>query len=182
VRELMADRKDITLITYEKNRGKGYAVNEGWKVAKGDVMMMLDCDATTPPEELAIFHNVMERGAEFINGTRIVYPRERHSIPPLNRIGVTFFASLLSWIMQRRITDPFCGTKVFLRKYWEHFEIKEFLWGDWDLFFTAARFRMKMVELPVHYKTRKAGVSKMRPFRHGLKLLRAAMAGLRSIK
>jgi hypothetical protein len=182
VRDLMAGRSDVRLITYEKNRGKGYAVNEGWKAARGDVLMMLDCDATTPPEELTIFHAVMERGAEFINGTRIVYPRERHSIPPLNRVGVSFFANLLSWIMQRRITDPFCGTKVFLRKHRQHFEIRELLWGDWDLFFTAAKLRLKMVELPVHYKARKAGVSKMRPLRHGLKLLQAAMAGLRSIK
>jgi len=182
VREVMKGRDDIRLISYSPNRGKGYAVSEGWKAAKGDVLMMLDCDATTPPEELPIFHDAMERGAEFINGTRVVYPREKDSIPPLNRLGVTFFASLLSWIMARRISDPFCGTKVFLRKYWQHFEMTEFLWGDWDLFFTAARFRMKMVELPVHYKTRKAGESKMQPIRHGLKLLKASLRGLKVVR
>ncbi|MBL8956507.1 MAG: glycosyltransferase [Myxococcaceae bacterium] len=182
VRDVMKGRDDIRLISYHPNRGKGYAVSEGWKAAKGDVLMMLDCDATTPPEELPIFHDAMERGAEFINGTRVVYPREKDSIPPVNRLGVTFFASLLSWIMARRISDPFCGTKVFLRKYWQHFEMTEFLWGDWDLFFTAARFRMKMVELPVHYKTRKAGESKMRPIEHGLKLLKASLKGLKVVK
>lgn len=182
VRELMVGRDDIRFITYEKNGGKGYAVNEGWKIATGDVMMMLDCDMTTPPEELPIFHDAIERGAEFVNGTRIIYPREKRAIPSLNRLGVTFFALLISWIMQRRITDPFCGTKVFLRKYRQHFEIKEFLWGDWDLFFTAARFRMKMVEMPVHYKARKAGETKMKPFKHGVRLLKAAMKGLKVVQ
>jgi len=182
VREVMNGRDDIKLISYQPNRGKGFAVSEGWKAAKGDVLMMLDCDATTPPEELPVFHDAMERGAEFINGTRVVYPREKDSIPPLNRLGVTFFASLLSGIMGRRISDPFCGTKVFLKKYFEHFTIDELLWGDWDLFFTAARFRMKMVELPVHYKTRKAGESKMQPVRHGLKLLKASLKGLTIVK
>jgi hypothetical protein len=182
VRELMEGREDIRLISYEKNKGKGYAMREGWQASKGDILMMLDCDMTTPPEELPLFYDAIKMGAEFVNGTRIVYPRERKSIPGVNRIGVAFFAALMSWVIQRRITDTFCGTKVFLKKYWEHFAIEELLWGDWDLFFMAARFRTKMVEVPVHYRTRKAGEAKMRPFKHGIRLLRYAMKGLWIVK
>lgn len=182
VKKIMRGRSDIRLISYEKNCGKGYAVNIGWQEAKGDVFMMLDCDSTTPPEELALFHEAMEYGAEFVNGTRVIYPREKNSIPFFNRLGVTFFAHLISWITQKRISDTFCGTKVFLKKYWNCFQIKEFLWGDWDLFFTAARYRMKMLELPVHYKTRKHGVTKMRPVKHGIILLLKSVEGLRVVK
>lgn len=182
VREIMKNRNDVKLISYDRNRGKGYAVNKGWQESGGDVFMMLDSDCTTPPEELILFHDAMENGAEFINGTRVIYPRERHSIPFLNRLGVTFFACLISWIIQKRITDTFCGTKVFLKKYWKCFDIKEFLWGDWDLFFTAARYRMKMLELPVHYKTRVHGKTKMKPIKHGLVLLFKSIAGLKIIK
>lgn len=182
VKEMMKERKDIRLISYKENRGKGYAVNKGWEESKGDVLMMLDCDSTTPPEEMVLFHDAMEKGAEFINGTRVIYPREKRSIPFLNRLGVLFFAHLISWITQRRITDTFCGTKVFLKKHWNCFKIKEFLWGDWDLFFAAARYRMKMVELPVHYKTRKHGETKMRPLKHGTILLFKSIDGLKTIK
>ncbi len=182
IREMMKDRSDIRLISYKENRGKGYAVNMGWQESKGDVLMMLDCDCTTAPEELVLFHNAMELGAEFINGTRVIYPREKNSIPYLNRLGVSFFARLISWITQKRITDTFCGTKVFLRKHRHCFQIKEYLWGDWDLFFAAARYRMKMLELPVHYKTRKYGETKMRPIKHGLILFFKSMEGLKVIK
>lgn len=182
VKKIMQQRSDVRLITYPGNRGKGYAVNEGWKNSKGDVLMMLDCDMTTPPRELSLFHKVMENGAEFINGTRVVYPREKNSIPFLNRIGVVFFARLISWITGRRISDTFCGTKVFLKKHRPYFKIEEFLWGDWDLFFTAAKYRMKMVELPVHYKARRAGESKMRPLKHGIALLKASLKGLKLVK
>lgn len=181
VEETIAGRKDVVFITYPKNKGKGYAVMEGWNAAKGDVLMMLDCDMTSPPEELPIFHRVMEEGAEFINGTRIIYPRERAALAPLNRVGVTIFATLMSWILQQRISDTFCGTKVFLRKYWKYFDIKEFLWGDWDLFFMAKRYRLKMAEVPVHYMARIAGESKMRPFKHGWALLWASFQGLKII-
>jgi len=182
VEEIMQQRSDVKLISYEKNQGKGFAVNAGWEQSKGDVLMMLDCDCTTPPEEMVLFHDMMENGAEFVNGTRIIYPREKHSIPFLNRLGVTFFACLISWVTQKRITDTFCGTKVFLKKHWSCFNIKEFLWGDWDLFFTAAKYRMKMLELPVHYKTRKHGETKMRPFKHGTVLLMKSVEGLKTIK
>lgn len=182
VRKLMEDRRDIRLITYKENRGKGYAVNKGWQESEGDVLMMLDADCTTPPEELVLFHDAMENGAEFINGTRVIYPREKKSIPFLNRLGVTFFAYLISWVTQKRITDTFCGTKVFLKKHRNYFEIKEFLWGDWDLFFTAARYRMKILEMPVHYKTRKYGETKMRPIKHGLILFLRSIEGLKVIK
>ncbi|MDD5556359.1 MAG: glycosyltransferase family 2 protein [bacterium] len=182
VEEVMKRKENVRLISYARNRGKGYAINEGWKGARGDVLMMLDCDMTTPPEELPNFHYVMECGAEFINGSRIVYPREKHSLGRINRIGITLFALLIRWITQRRITDTFCGTKVLLKRHWEVYIIKEFLWGDWDLFFAAARYRMKMVEFPVHYRTRKAGEAKMRPFRHGFKLLIHSLKGLRMIR
>jgi len=182
VEELVKDRPDIRLISYKENQGKGYAVNKGWEESRGDVLMMLDCDNTTPPEELSLFHDAMEKGAEFINGTRIIYPREKNSIPVFNRVGVYFFARLISWITQKRISDTFCGTKVFLKKHWGYFKIKEFLWGDWDLFFTAARYRMKMLELPVHYKARRHGVTKMRPIKHGLALLLKSLDGLKIIK
>ena len=182
VAEIARERDDITLISYEKNQGKGYAMKEGWQNSKGEVLMMLDCDMTTPPEEMTLFYEAMKMGAEFVNGTRIVYPREKRSIPGANRLGVTFFAWLISWLSQRRISDTFCGTKVFLRKYWQHFEIEEFLWGDWDLFFMAARFRVAMAEVPVHYKTRKAGEAKMRPIKHGLSLLRTSLKGLWIVK
>lgn len=178
VKALAERRKNIRLIPLPQNRGKGYAVNEGWKSAAGDVLMMLDADMTTPPEELPVFHRAMECGAEFINGTRIVYPREKHSLGRVNRIGVTFFALLISWITQRRITDTFCGTKAFLGRHRSLFAIEEFLWGDWDLFFAAARYRLKMVEIPVHYKARRAGEAKMRPFRHGFMLLKSSAKGL----
>jgi hypothetical protein len=45
-------------------------------------------------------------------------------------------------------------------------------WGDYDFLFGAAQLRLVIRELPVHYRERVAGVSKMRAFRHMMNLLR----------
>lgn len=182
VEAIAKTRNDVRLISYEQNMGKGYAVNMGFQNGEGDVLMMLDCDMTTPPEELPNFHLVMENGAEFLNGTRIIYPREKGALRLFNRLGVVFFALLISWITQKKITDTFCGTKVFLRRDRRIFAITENLWGDWDLFFTAKRYRLRHIEVAVHYFARTKGETKMKPIRHGFKLLMYAFKGLKVVK
>ena len=58
-----------------KGSGKGDAVRAGFDLAKGDVLMILDADLTTPPEYLPVFYQMIaEDHGEFVNGTRFVYP------------------------------------------------------------------------------------------------------------
>src|SRR5690606_13713560 len=40
------------VITYEKNRGKGFAVRTGLAAAKGEIALFSDADLSTPIEEL----------------------------------------------------------------------------------------------------------------------------------
>ena len=47
----------------------------GFNAATGDILMILDADLTTIPEELPYFIDVIASGqAEFVNGSRLVYP------------------------------------------------------------------------------------------------------------
>ena len=83
----------------------------------GDVLMILDADLTMPPEALPKYHAVIESGkAEFVNGTRLIYPMEHEAMRPLNLIANRCFAYLFSYLVNTRLTDTLCGTKVLLRK------------------------------------------------------------------
>ena len=71
-------------ILQQSGKGKGNAVREGFAVATGDVLFILDADLTMPPEELPKFYDVVATGhAEFANGCRLIYPMEtaRHAVP-----------------------------------------------------------------------------------------------------
>ena len=47
----------------------------GFDAARGDIVMILDADLTTMPEELVYFMDVIVSGqAEFVNGSRLIYP------------------------------------------------------------------------------------------------------------
>ena len=76
VRDAYRDRWDIKVLKQD-GKGKGDAVRKGFAAATGDVLMILDADLTMPPEALPKYHAVIETGkAEFVNGTRLVYPME----------------------------------------------------------------------------------------------------------
>jgi glycosyltransferase involved in cell wall biosynthesis len=183
VKDVMRKNRHVKLVTYEGNRGKGYAVRQGFEKATGDVLMILDADMTVPPEELTRFFSLLEEGkGEFINGTRMIYPMEEQAMKGLHVIGNYFFGKIFSWLLGRRISDTLCGTKVLLRKDYEKIEMGKCKWGDFDLLFGAAKLELRIVEVPVHYMKRVAGESKMKTWKHGFVLLKMCFRGFKELK
>jgi glycosyltransferase involved in cell wall biosynthesis len=170
--------------------GKSKAVRVGMEHATGDICMILDADLAVIPEDLPQFYYALNyRRADFLHGTRMVYPQEDDAMRPANLLGNIFFSGLFSYILDQRITDTLCGTKVFWRRDWHIFEeMREILknadmWGDYNLIFGAARFGLKIGELPVRYFQRLKGLTKVtQRIRNGLTLLRMTWYALWEIK
>ncbi len=165
--------------------GKGDAVRKGFEAASGDVLMILDADLTVMPEELPRFYHALTSGkAEFINGTRLVYPMEREAMRTLNKIANKLFALTFSWLLGQRIKDTLCGTKVLYRSdYHAIAQNREYFgdfdpFGDFDLLFGAAKLNLKIIDMPVHYAERVSGEIKIERFRHGLLLLKMSIFAL----
>ncbi len=169
--------------------GKGDAVRKGFEAATGDVLMILDADLTVPPEDLPRFLYPLATGkGRFVNGTRLVYPMEERAMKFVNYVGNWFFSKLFTWLLEQPIRDTLCGTKVLLKSDYEkikagrkHFgEFDPF--GDFDLLFGVARLRLPIVEVPVRYKRRLAGVSKVRVSQHGWLLVGMSVIAFRRLK
>lgn len=181
--------KNIVLVQ-GRGKGKGEAVREGMKFATGDMCMILDADLTVIPEDLPQFYEPMRsRRADFIHGSRLVYPQEEEAMRFANILGNVGFSILFSYILDQRTTDTLCGTKVYWRKDWPIFEeMKQVLensdvWGDYNLIFGAARFGLKTAQLPVRYFERLAGTTKMtKRFKNGLIMLKVAWYALWQVK
>lgn len=59
-------------ICIEPRRGKGVALQCGFAAARGDVIVMLDADGSTDPAEIPRFVGALERGADFVKGSRFL--------------------------------------------------------------------------------------------------------------
>ncbi|HTS35930.1 MAG TPA: glycosyltransferase [Candidatus Solibacter sp.] len=152
----------------------------GFRAARGDILVILDADLTVMPEELPVFVRALVASqAEFVNGSRLVYPVPPVAMKAANTIGNKLFARVFSFLLDQRIKDTLCGTKVLWRKDWQRIEaslgtwgIKD-LWGDYELLFGASKLHLEIVEVPVHYQERIHGVTKMtRVFSNGMRMLR----------
>lgn len=169
--------------------GKGDAVRKGFDAATGEVLMILDADLTVPPEDLPAFFAPLATGkADFVNGSRLVYPMEERAMKFVNYLGNKFFSVLFTWLLGQPIRDTLCGTKA-LRKA-DYLRIKDGRayfgefdpFGDFDLLFGAARLKLRIVDVPVRYRRRTTGVTKVRILKHGWLLLAMSVVAFRKFK
>ena len=67
------------------------------EIHAGDVLMILDADLTMPPEELPSFYDVIAGGqADYVQGTRLVYPMEPGAMRFFNKLGNVAFSQLFA--------------------------------------------------------------------------------------
>ena len=180
--------KKIKFVVQE-GKGKGDAVRLGFAQATGDILMILDADLTMPPEDLPKFYDAISSGkGEFINGCRLVYPMEGEAMRFFNVLGNKFFSTAFSWLLNQRIKDTLCGTKVLFRedyariaqnrRYFGDFDP----FGDFDLLFGAAKLNLKILEVPIRYQERSYGTTNIRRWAHGWLLLRMTIYGFFRLK
>lgn len=182
-------RLEIKLVLQGDGKGKGDAVRKGFAAARYDVLMILDSDLTVPPEDLPKFYRALVAGkGEFINGVRLVYPMEGEAMRFLNLLGNKFFSTALSWLLEQPIKDSLCGTKVLYRRDYDRIaDNRAFFgdfdpFGDFDLLFGAARLNLKIVDLPVRYRARTYGDTKISRFAHGWLLLKMTAFGFKKLR
>lgn len=169
--------KNIIAVQQE-GRGKWDAVEKGFSIATGELLMILDADMTVPPEDLPRFYIAFLEGrGEFINGSRLIYPMDRSAMRFLNKLGNLFFATLISAIVKLKLTDTLCGTKVVRKSDWiriktlrDRFQMRD-PFGDFELLFGAAWLNLRVVDLPVRYRERKYGTTQISRFKDGWQLL-----------
>jgi SAM-dependent methyltransferase len=185
---LNPELSDIRVLV-QPGTGKGDAVRAGFEEARGDILMILDADITVRSEDLTKFYAALAEGrGEFINGSRLVYPMEQEAMRFLNMLGNHFFGSLFSWLLDQRLTDTLCGTKVLFKKDYEAIKRgRRFFgdfdpFGDFDLLFGAAKQNLKIREVPVRYHDREYGEIKIDRFRHGLLLLQMSALAFKRFK
>ena len=196
-----AGRKDIRLVhqvprgsvpsehKHMLAQGKGHAVRLGFEAARGDVLMILDGDLTVAPEALPMFYAALvERRAEFANGSRLIYELESQSMRTLNRIANKFFGLLFSWALDQRVKDTLCGTKCLRRSDYEKIAANRAYFGDFDpfgdfdLLFGAAKLNLRILDVPIRYQARTYGEIKIQRWRHGLLLIRMCGVAIRKLK
>tara|TARA_B100000282_G_C31730789_1_gene490832 strand:- start:158 stop:1456 length:1299 start_codon:yes stop_codon:yes gene_type:complete len=179
-KNISEQEKYFTIKTFtQTGKGKANAVWEAMEKIDSEVVAILDADISVDPETIPDFFEIIDKNnADFVNGTRLIYEMERGSMRYLNHLGNRVFQYFVGKIISQPLTDSLCGTKVFKRDLY-----KKIIWwqdssnaldpfGDFDLIFTAAFTGQKIIEYPIHYRTRTYGKTQISRFRDGYKLIK----------
>lgn len=170
-------------------KGKADAVRKGFAKAKGEVLFIYDADVSINPNDLSKFYKaIISNKGEFINGSRLVYPMEKLAMQSLNILGNKFFSLLYSWILDQKVKDTLCGTKVIWKNDYLLMKNDRYLtgnydpFGDFELLIGARKLNLKIIDLPIRYYERKYGKTNIKRFSNGLQLAKYSLIAIKKLK
>lgn len=146
----------------ERRRGYGYACAAGVAAARAaDVLVFIDGDGSFDPAEMpALLLPMVEQGAAMVVGSRAAHT-EPGAMPPHQRFGNTLVAGSMRWLYGLRLSDlgPY---RAIRRDLLLRLDMCEMTFG-WptEMLVKAAKQRAPIVEVPVHYRRRWSGRSKV---------------------
>lgn len=155
VQQLSKENSRIRGVRFRRNYGKSAALNEGFEVAKGDVVITLDADLQDSPDEIPILYKmIQEDGFDLVSG----WKRKRHD-PVSKRWPSKLFNGVTRMISGIKIHDFNRGLKAYKNEVVKNVEI----YGEMHRYIPVlarwAGFKNITEKVVTHYP-RKYGVTK----------------------
>ncbi len=152
----LPDGVTANVIKHNVNQGKGAAVRTGALAASSDVVLYLDADLSTQPDQTSKLLAALAAGADIAIGSRI-RPEGgdmRASQPAWRRVGGRLFALLRRRLLLSDIEDTQCGFKAFSRPAVQAIFSRQQLNGwafDAELLYLAHRLGYSVVQVPIEW-------------------------------
>jgi len=156
IEELHAADERLKGIKFRRNYGKSAALNQGFHLAQGNVVITMDADLQDSPDEIPALHDMIRnQGFDLVSGWKKV----RHDPSLTKNIPSRFFNLTTSWISGVKLHDHNCGLKAYRKEVIKSIEV----YGEMHRFIPViakwAGFR-KIGEKVVEHRARKYGVTK----------------------
>ncbi len=164
----------VRVISYQPNRGKGYAVRQGMLASRGEYVAFSDADLSAPIEELTKLFDAIKSGAEVAIGSRAMAKSELLLRQPFYReLGGKALNLIIQLLAVRGIHDTQCGFKLFrggvARKIFKECILDG--WGfDVEALYLTRKLGYSIAEISVKWSH--DADSKISPFSAGLQVLK----------
>lgn len=172
----------LKIIRTNKNRGKGGAVREGIKYITRPLTAQIDADMQFLPEEIPnLLKPILANEADIVFGSRYLSPNakniEKGSVIFVKRIASATASALISLICLKPYTDVFAGMKSWKTTVMRDIDLKIDNFGyEAEIAIMAKKKHYRVIEVPITYKKRIFGESKIKFTRDTLEVSKAIIS------
>ena len=155
VSKLVSENDNVIGVKFRRNYGKSAALNEGFKVASGDVVFTMDADLQDSPDEVPeMYRMITEDGWDIVSG----WKKKRYD-PFIKRVTSKFYNRVTRRMSGINLHDFNCGLKAYKLDVVKEIEVYGEMHRYIPLIAKKAGFS-KITEKAVHHQARKYGVTK----------------------
>ncbi|MFA5086747.1 MAG: bifunctional glycosyltransferase family 2/GtrA family protein [Candidatus Paceibacterota bacterium] len=165
--DIAAVRKNLKVISYAENKGKGGAVKTGVMAATGEFVIFLDADNSTSMSGIKQIKDLINQGCDVVIGSRkIKGAKILKQQPFLRRIlgsGFNLFVKIILGLSD--YSDTQCGFKGFRREVARNIFAKAKITGfafDTELLCIAGNFNYKIKEMPIFWQDEKQSTLRLK--------------------
>ncbi len=153
------------IVASETTRGYGRACLKGFKTAcklGAGIVIFMDGDGSDDPADLSLMLNPVQEGlADMTIGSRLSRRAERGAVPPQARLG-NWLVTYLIQILYGTSLHDIGSFRVVRCSILDQLGMREMTFG-WpvEMLVKMARAHYRIIELPIHYRHRSHGRSKV---------------------
>jgi len=156
IEKIVSINSNIKGIKFQRNYGKSAALNEGFKLAKGEVVITMDADMQDSPDEIPELRSmILKENYDMVSG----WKKKRYDNKLTKNLPSKIFNAAARRISGIKLHDFNCGLKAYKRKVVKSIEIYGEMHRNIPVLAKYAGFR-KIGEKVVEHRPRKYGVTK----------------------
>jgi len=169
VKERQSDFSERLFILERKGKlglGTAYLLGFEWGLTQGyEYLYEMDCDFSHNPDDLFRLRKELEQGADVVVGSRYVVGGDVKNWD-MKRIllskGASLYTRIITWLPVKDTTAGFVGYK---RSFLEKLDFSKIIFKGYafqiQMKFAAYQLGFKIVEIPITFKDRELGTSKI---------------------
>ncbi|WP_249137824.1 glycosyltransferase family 2 protein [Bradyrhizobium tropiciagri] len=168
-------REDVKVVM-EPRRGKGAALQAGFRAATGDIIVMIDADGSMIPEEAIVFVGALIAGADLVKGSRFLQGAGTDDMSLFRMLGNWGLTMLVRMLYGGSFSDLCYGYMAFWTKHvptlncdCDGFEIETLI------NVRALKNELNIVEVASFEAPRISGLSNLRAIPDGWRVLKTIL-------
>lgn len=150
---ICVEQSNLTIINLSKHGGQSIAMQAGFDVARGELIITMDADLQNDPQDIPKLLDKMKEGYDIVCGWR--YDRK----DPYTKLFISRVACVIRRIIFKEdVHDPNCTLRIFKRGVLKNIS----LFKGAHRFFTLIMLKLgyKLGEIKVEHRQRRFGKSK----------------------